>query len=86
MDKLVGGSIMILVYVAVALLTTLRRPLLTMNSREEMVKYLLQVLYVVQSSHIDLNISGGLPTNIVSSRQSICVRYFCNFQLGIAKF
>ena len=35
---------MILVYVAVTLLSTLRRPLLTMNSREEMTKYLQQVI------------------------------------------
>ncbi|XP_052800444.1 TBC1 domain family member 7-like isoform X1 [Mya arenaria] len=43
MDKLIGGSVMILVYVAVALLLTLKRPLLTMHSRTDVLKYLTQV-------------------------------------------
>ena len=37
------GSLTVLVYVTVAILLTLRRPLLIMNSREEMLKYLQQV-------------------------------------------
>jgi len=44
MDKLVGGSLMILVYVAVAMLLTLKRPLLVMTSRQDMLNYLKQVL------------------------------------------
>lgn len=42
-DILLGGSVMILVFVAVSLFLTLRRPLLSMNSRQEMLKYLTQV-------------------------------------------
>lgn len=42
-DILLGGSVMILIYVAVALFITLRRPLLSMKSGEEMLKYLTQV-------------------------------------------
>ncbi|KAH3857775.1 TBC1 domain family member 7-like [Dreissena polymorpha] len=42
-DKVLGGSVMILVYVAVSLLITLKRPLLTMASREDMIQYLTQV-------------------------------------------
>ena len=34
---------MVLVYVTVAILLTLRRPLLIMNSKEEMLRYLQQV-------------------------------------------
>lgn len=42
-DILIGGSVMILIYIAVALFITLRRPLLSMKSREEMLKYLAEI-------------------------------------------
>ncbi|XP_045176931.1 TBC1 domain family member 7-like [Mercenaria mercenaria] len=42
-DILLGGSVMILIYIAVALFVTLRRPLLSMKSQEEMLKYLAQI-------------------------------------------
>ena len=40
---MLGGSLTVLVYVTVAILLTLRRPLLIMNNRDEMLKYLQQV-------------------------------------------
>ena len=40
---MLGGSLTILVYVTVAILLTLRRPLLIMNSKDQMLKYLQQV-------------------------------------------
>lgn len=42
-DIVLGGSLTVLVYVTVAILLTLRRPLLIMNSRDEMLKYLQQI-------------------------------------------
>lgn len=39
-DKIIGGSCKILVYVAVAILVTLRRPILTMTNIEDVQKYL----------------------------------------------
>lgn len=51
-DILLGGSVMILIYVAVALFITLRRPLLSMKSREEMLKYLKQVNHLEEKIHI----------------------------------
>ena len=44
-DIVLGGSLTILVYVTVAIFLTLRRPLLIMNDKEEMLKYLKQVGY-----------------------------------------
>lgn len=42
-DIVIGGSLMVLVYVTVAILLTLRRPLLIMNTKEEMLRYLQQI-------------------------------------------
>ncbi|XP_076116147.1 TBC1 domain family member 7-like [Mytilus galloprovincialis] len=39
-DKVVGGSFAVLVHVAVAIFLTFKRPLLSMNNRESMLKYL----------------------------------------------
>lgn len=39
-DKVVGGSFAVLVHVAVAIFLTFKRPLLSMNKREAMLKYL----------------------------------------------
>ena len=36
---MLGGSLTVLVYVTVAILLTVRRPLLIINSRDEMLKY-----------------------------------------------
>ena len=40
---MLGGSLTVLVYVTVAILLTPRRPLLIMNRRDEILKYLQQV-------------------------------------------
>ncbi|CAG2232838.1 TBC1D7 [Mytilus edulis] len=42
-DKVVGGSFAVLVHVAVAIFLTFKRPLLSMNNRESMLKYLSKV-------------------------------------------
>ena len=47
-DIVIGGSLMVLVYVTVAILLTLRRPLLIMNTKEEMLRYLQQVFYLTE--------------------------------------
>lgn len=39
-DKVIGGSFTILVYIAVSIFLTFRRPLLSMNNKENMIKYL----------------------------------------------
>lgn len=42
-DKVIGGSCGILIYVAVSILLTFKRPLLSMNSRDDMVNYLTKI-------------------------------------------
>ncbi|XP_033752443.1 TBC1 domain family member 7-like isoform X2 [Pecten maximus] len=42
-DKVIGGSCSILIYVAVSIFLTFKRPLLSMNSRDDMVNYLLKI-------------------------------------------
>ena len=45
-DKVVGGSFAVLVHVAVAIFMTFKRPLLSMNSKDAMLKYLSKVSQV----------------------------------------
>ncbi|ESO94704.1 hypothetical protein LOTGIDRAFT_227338 [Lottia gigantea] len=42
-DKVIGGSCAILVYVAVCIFLTFKRPLLSMNNTDDMVKYLRKI-------------------------------------------
>ncbi|KAK3611874.1 hypothetical protein CHS0354_021307 [Potamilus streckersoni] len=43
LDKVAGGSFIILVYVAVAMILTLRRPLLSIMAKEDMLTYLTKI-------------------------------------------
>lgn len=44
---MIGGAHGIVVFVAVAIFQTFKRPLLSMKSKDEMVQYLMEVCYLV---------------------------------------
>lgn len=50
---MVGGSFVVLVHVAVAIFLTFKRPLLIMNNRDSMLKYLSKVRH-----YFELNTEG----------------------------